>query len=209
MSPEEKIGQLNQYNDDREATGPVTIDSAKASQVRLGQVGSLLSCTGTGRTRHWQDIAMQSRLKISLLFGQDVIHGYRTNFPIPLAESCRWDLEAIGYSAWIPAEEASAAGILWTFASMLDIARDPRWGGNMAEIVRFLLTGSKYRVDKKQSYLINRADPILSLTLILIDGAKQTCQSLNRSSRLSLFKDERGVENDHAYRSTALFEHFI
>ncbi len=128
MTLEEKIGQLNQYNDDWEATGPVTIDTAKASQIRAGQVGSLLNCVGTSRTRHWQEIAMQSRLKIPLLFGQDIIHGYKTTFPIPLAESCSWDLEAIRNSARISAEEASAAGVHWTFAPMLDIARDPRWG---------------------------------------------------------------------------------
>jgi len=128
MTLEEKIGQLNQYNDDWEVTGPVTIDTAKASQIRAGQVGSLLNCVGTSRTRHWQEIAMQSRLKIPLLFGQDIIHGYKTTFPIPLAESCSWDLEAIGRAARISAEEASAAGVHWTFAPMLDIARDPRWG---------------------------------------------------------------------------------
>ncbi len=128
MSLEEKIGQLNQYNDDWEVTGLVTIDSTKASQVSIGQVGSLINCVGTNRTRHWQKIAMQSRLKIPLLFGQDVIHGYKTTFPIPLAESCSWDLEAIEHSARISAEEASAAGVHWTFAPMLDIARDPRWG---------------------------------------------------------------------------------
>jgi beta-glucosidase len=128
MSLEEKIGQLNQLNDDWEATGLVTIDSTKASQVRIGQVGSLLNCVGTDRTRHWQEIAMQSRLKIPLLFGQDVIHGYKTTFPIPLAESCSWDMEAIECSARISAVEASAAGVHWTFAPMLDIARDPRWG---------------------------------------------------------------------------------
>jgi beta-glucosidase len=128
MTLDEKVGQLNQYNDDWTATGPVTIDTAKASQIRSGKVGSLLNCMGTERTRNWQKIAMQSRLKIPLLFGQDVIHGYKTTFPIPLAESCSWDLDAIQLSARISATEASASGINWTFAPMVDIARDPRWG---------------------------------------------------------------------------------
>ena len=128
MTLDEKIGQLNQYNDDWTATGPVTIDSTKASQIENGNVGSLLNCMGTERTRKWQNIAMQSRLKIPLIFGQDVIHGYKTTFPIPLAESCSWDLEAIELSARISATEASAGGINWTFAPMVDIARDPRWG---------------------------------------------------------------------------------
>lgn len=128
MSLEEKIGQLNQYNDDWSATGPVTVDTDKARQIRDGQVGSLLNCMGTDRTKSWQKIAMQSRLKIPLLFGQDVIHGYKTTFPIPLAEACCWDLDAIELSARIAAIEASASGIHWTFAPMVDIARDPRWG---------------------------------------------------------------------------------
>lgn len=128
MTIEEKIGQLNQYNDDWKATGPVTVDNDKANQIRKGQVGSLLNCIGTARTRSWQKIAMQSRLKIPLLFGQDVIHGFKTTFPIPLAEACSWDLDAMELSARIAATEASASGIHWTFAPMVDIARDPRWG---------------------------------------------------------------------------------
>ncbi len=128
MTLDEKIGQLNQYNDDWTATGPVTVDNDKANQIRNGQVGSLLNCVGTVRVRSWQKIAMESRLKIPLLFGQDVIHGYKTTFPIPLAEAGTWDLDAIKHSARIAATEASASGINWTFAPMVDIARDPRWG---------------------------------------------------------------------------------
>jgi beta-glucosidase len=128
MTLNEKIGQMNQYNDDWTATGSVTIDKDKATQVRNGEVGSLLNCMGTARVRSWQKIAMQSRLKIPLLFGQDVIHGYKTTFPIPLAEACSWDMDAIKLSARIAATEASASGINWTFAPMVDIARDPRWG---------------------------------------------------------------------------------
>jgi beta-glucosidase len=128
MTLEEKIGQLNQYNDDNKATGPVTVDNDKVGQIRKGLVGSLLNVLGTERTRSWQNIAMQSRLKIPLLFGQDVIHGYKTTFPIPLAEAASWDMDAIALSARIAAREASASGIHWTFAPMVDIARDPRWG---------------------------------------------------------------------------------
>lgn len=128
MTLEEKIGQMNQYNDDWTATGPVTIDNEKSTQIRNGQVGSLLNSVGTARTRSWQQQAMQSRLGIPLLFGQDVIHGYRTTFPIPLAEACSWDTELMKRSAQVAADEASASGIHWTFAPMVDIARDPRWG---------------------------------------------------------------------------------
>ena len=128
MTLEEKIGQMNQFNDDWKATGPVTVDTDKGAQVRNGQLGSLLNSLGTERTRSWQKLAMQSRLKIPLLFGQDVVHGYKTTFPVPLAEACSWDLDAIQLSARIAATEASAGGIHWTFAPMVDIARDPRWG---------------------------------------------------------------------------------
>ncbi|MEO6541304.1 MAG: glycoside hydrolase family 3 N-terminal domain-containing protein, partial [Ferruginibacter sp.] len=122
------IGQMNQYNGDWEATGPITKDGDKQNQVRQGMIGSMLNVTGVDHTRTLQEIAMQSRLKIPLLFGQDVIHGYRTIFPIPLGEAASWDMGAIQQSARIAATEASAAGVHWTFAPMVDIARDPRWG---------------------------------------------------------------------------------
>jgi beta-glucosidase len=128
MTVEEKIGQLNQYSGDWAATGPITPDGDKQNQIRKGLVGSMLNVTGVEHTRALQQMAMQSRLKIPLLFGQDVIHGYRTIFPIPLAEACSWDTAAIRLSARIAATEASAVGVHWTFAPMVDIARDPRWG---------------------------------------------------------------------------------
>jgi beta-glucosidase len=128
MTLEEKIGQMNQYNGDWEATGPITKDGDKQNQIRKGMLGSILNVTGVEHTRELQEMAMQSRLKIPLLFGQDIIHGYRTTFPIPLGEAASWDLEAIGSSARIAATESAAAGVHWTFAPMVDIARDPRWG---------------------------------------------------------------------------------
>jgi beta-glucosidase len=129
MTLEEKIGQLNQLNGDWAATGPVTTDLGnKLDQIREGKIGSILNIMGVEHTRVFQEAAMQSRLKIPLLFGQDVIHGYYVTFPIPLAEVASWDLPAIEKSARIAATEASASGIHWTFAPMVDIARDPRWG---------------------------------------------------------------------------------
>ena len=128
MTLDEKIGQMNQYNGPWAATGPMTNDDNLLTQIKEGKVGSMLNVTGVNRTRELQEMAMQTRLKIPLLFGQDVIHGYRTTFPIPLAEAASWDLEAIENSARIAATEASAAGVHWTFAPMVDIARDPRWG---------------------------------------------------------------------------------
>jgi len=128
MTLDEKIGQMNQYNGDWEATGPITKDGDKQDQIRRGRLGSMLNVTGVEHTRQLQEMAMSSRLKIPLLFGQDIIHGYRTTFPIPLAEAASWDVEAIQNSARVAGREAAAAGVHWTFAPMVDIARDPRWG---------------------------------------------------------------------------------
>jgi beta-glucosidase len=128
MTLDEKIGQMNQYSGPWEHTGPITEQGDILEQVKQGKLGSLLNVNGVVHTKELQQLAMQSRLKIPLLFGQDVIHGYRTTFPIPLAEAASWDLDAVELSARIAATEASASGIHWTFAPMVDIARDPRWG---------------------------------------------------------------------------------
>lgn len=128
MTLDEKIGQLNQYTSDTEATGKTTAEGDKAAQIRQGRVGSMLNVIGAEKTRKMQEIALQSRLKIPLIFGLDVIHGFRTTFPVPLAETASWDLVLIEKSARLAATEAAAFGIHWTFAPMVDITRDPRWG---------------------------------------------------------------------------------
>jgi beta-glucosidase len=128
MTLEEKIGQLNQYSGKGDATGPITINPNKEAEIKSGILGSMLNVLGATYTRQYQELAMQSRLKIPLLFGQDVVHGYKTTFPIPLAEAASWDLEAIELSSRIAATETAASGIHWTFAPMVDISRDPRWG---------------------------------------------------------------------------------
>ncbi|WP_461791298.1 glycoside hydrolase family 3 N-terminal domain-containing protein [Pedobacter sp.] len=128
MTLEKKIGQLNQYSGEWANTGPVTKDGDKQGQIRRGQVGAMLNVTTVKQTTELQKMAMESRLKIPLLFGQDVIHGYRINYPIPLAEAASWDMQAIEKSARYAAVEAAAYGIHWTFAPMVDIGRDPRWG---------------------------------------------------------------------------------
>jgi beta-glucosidase len=128
----EKIGQLNQYNGFWDITGPAPKDGLAAKKyqdLKMGLVGSMLNVKGVKDVRALQKIAVeQTRLHIPLLFGFDVIHGYKTISPIPLAEAASWDLEAIKKSASIAAEEASAVGINWTFAPMVDVSRDPRWG---------------------------------------------------------------------------------
>ena len=128
MTLEEKIGQLN-----LPVMGEITTGEAKSSEVadkiRKGFVGGLFNLRGPEKVREMQQIAVEeSRLKIPMIFGLDVIHGYETVFPIPLALSCTWDMQAVGQSAQIAAKEASADGICWTFSPMVDIARDPRWG---------------------------------------------------------------------------------
>lgn len=129
MTLEEKVGQMVQYSGNSAITGSVKASPSKAEDIKNGMVGSMLNVTGVTNTRELQKLAVDnSRLKIPMLFGLDVIHGYKTIFPIPLAEAASWDLDAIEKSARIAATEATAAGINWTFAPMVDIAHDPRWG---------------------------------------------------------------------------------
>lgn len=128
MTLDEKIGQLNQLSGDWEQTGPTVATEDKKEAILKGFVGSMLNVHGAETTRHIQELAMQSRLRIPLIFAQDVIHGYRTTFPIPLAEAASFDLNLIEKASRIAATEAASAGIHWTFAPMVDISRDPRWG---------------------------------------------------------------------------------
>ncbi len=132
MTLEEKVGQMNQYNGFWDVTGPVPSQgnaAKKYEHLRKGYVGSMLNLRGVKTVRKIQKIAVEeTRLGIPLIIGFDVIHGYETLSPIPLAESASWDLEAIKTSAEVAAEEAAAAGINWTFAPMVDISRDARWG---------------------------------------------------------------------------------
>ena len=147
MTLEEKIGQLNQYSIGAEMTGPnQTSDYSRKRYQQLinGRVGSVLNLTGAENTRLVQQQVMDSsRLKIPLIFAYDVIHGFKTIFPIPLAESCSWDLELMKKTARIAALEASASGLQWTFAPMVDVSRDPRWGRVMEGAGEDPFLGSK------------------------------------------------------------------
>lgn len=163
MTLEEKIGQLNQYTGDNQATGPITINPNKEAEIKAGLIGSMLNVLGTKYTRQYQELAMQSRLKIPLLFGQDVIHGYKTTFPLPLAEAASWDLEAMELSARIAATEASASGIHWTFAPMVDISRDPRWGRVMEGAGEDTYLGSKIAYARVKGFQGNHLGDINSV----------------------------------------------
>ncbi|MEG1538931.1 MAG: glycoside hydrolase family 3 N-terminal domain-containing protein, partial [Muribaculaceae bacterium] len=128
MTIEEKIGQLN-----LPVTGDIVTGQAKSSdiaaKIKRGEVGGLFNLKGVDKIKEVQKMAVEnSRLHIPLLFGMDVIHGYETVFPIPLALSCSWDMPGIEKSARIAATEASADGICWTFSPMVDICHDARWG---------------------------------------------------------------------------------
>ena len=130
MTLEEKIGQMNQISDKSKLTGPVTERgfSSLAELVEKGMAGSLLNVTDPKAIRAYQEAALRSRLGIPLIFGLDVIHGMRTIAPIPLGEAASFDLEAIERSARWAATETAASGIHWTFAPMVDVCVDARWG---------------------------------------------------------------------------------
>ncbi len=150
MTLEEKIGQMNQYNGFWEVTGPTPKEGnakEKYEHLKKGMVGAVLNVKGVENVRKLQEIVVnETRLGIPLLFGFDVIHGHKTLFPIPLASSCSWDLDAIEKSAHIAAIEASAVGINWTFAPMVDITRDARWGRVMEGAGEDPYLGSKIGV---------------------------------------------------------------
>ena len=156
MTLEEKVGQLNQYNGFWDITGPTPKDgqaAKKYADLKNGLVGSMLNVKGVKDVRAIQKIAVeQTRLGIPLLFGFDVIHGYKTISPIPLAEAASWDLDAIKKSAAMAAEEASSVGINWTFAPMVDIARDARWGRVMEGSGEDSFLGSKIAVARVQGF---------------------------------------------------------
>lgn len=127
MTLEEKVGQLVQCSAGV-ATGPGHTCGDYRELIVTGQIGALLNVTGAAETNAMQRLALQSRLKIPLLFGFDVIHGYRTTFPVPIAMASSWDPELIEQAARVAAQEAAQDGIRWTFSPMVDIARDARWG---------------------------------------------------------------------------------
>src|SRR5579863_6675477 len=128
MTLEEKIGQLVQYSAGQ-ATGPTSGRTDDRDMARKGQVGSLFNVNSAHATNELQHIAVyESRLHIPLLFGLDVIHGFRTTFPLNLGLAATWDPGIVEKVSRVAAQEASAAGVRWTFSPMVDIARDARWG---------------------------------------------------------------------------------
>ncbi len=165
MTLEEKIGQMNQYNGFWEITGPTPQEGAAAMKyenLRKGLVGSMLNVTGVEEVRKVQKIAVEeSRLGIPLIIGYDMIHGFQTMSPIPLAEAASWDMEAIRRSSEIGAREAAAAGINWTFAPMVDIGRDARWGRVMEGAGEDPYLGGQIAIARVKGYQgENLSDPL-------------------------------------------------
>ncbi|MGV7104908.1 beta-glucosidase BglX [Flavobacterium sp. U410] len=147
MTLEEKVGQMNQYNGFWDVTGPAPeggSEALKYEHLKKGWVGSMLTVRGVKEVKAVQKIAVEeTRLGIPLIIGFDVIHGYKTLSPIPLAEAASWDMEAIKNSAKVAASEASASGINWTFGPNVDISRDARWGRVMEGAGEDPFLGSK------------------------------------------------------------------
>ncbi|MCT4643566.1 MAG: beta-glucosidase BglX [Carboxylicivirga sp.] len=156
MTLEEKVGQMNQYNGFYDVTGPAPSAGDaknKYEHIKKGLVGSMLNVRGASEVRKMQALAVDSsRLGIPMIFGFDVIHGHKTLSPIPLAEAASWDLEAIEKSARIAAIEASAEGLNWTFAPMVDISRDARWGRVMEGAGEDTYLGAKIGVARVKGF---------------------------------------------------------
>lgn len=156
MTLKEKIGQMNQYNGFWNVTGPAPKNGdadKKYKQLKAGLVGSMLNVSGVKNVKAVQKIAVEeTRLGIPLIIGLDVIHGFKTLSPIPLAESASWDMKAIKNSAHTAATEAAAAGINWTFAPMVDITRDPRWGRVMESAGEDPYLGSQIAIARVKGF---------------------------------------------------------
>jgi beta-glucosidase len=163
MTLDEKIGQLNLLTSDMDVTGP-TMREGYRQDIISGRCGNIFNAYSTQYVRKLQDMAMQTRLKIPLLFGYDVIHGHKTIFPIPLGEASSWDLESMEKTARVAAIEASADGLQWTFSPMVDICRDPRWGRIAEGAGEDTWLGSKIAAAKVRGYQgdLSRPDNILA-----------------------------------------------
>ncbi|MFT6335832.1 MAG: beta-glucosidase [Halioglobus sp.] len=156
MTLEEKVGQMNLYNGFYDLTGPAPNEgdaAQKYDNIKDGLVGGMLNIRGVEEVRQMQKLAVEnSRLGIPMIFGYDVIHGYKTQSPIPLAESASWDMKAIKKSSAMASREAAASGLNWTFAPMVDISRDPRWGRVMEGAGEDPYLGSKIAIARVQGF---------------------------------------------------------
>ena len=195
MTLEEKIGQLNLPTSGDITTGQAN-SSNVAKNIEQGIVGGLFNIKSVQKIKEVQKIAVEkSRLKIPLLFGMDVIHGYETTFPIPLGLSCTWDMNLIKRSAQIAAQEASADGINWTFSPMVDISRDPRWGRVSEGSGEDPYLGSQIAIAMVQGYQgedLSKNNTILSCVKhFALYGAPEAGRDYNTvdMSRIKMYND--------------------
>lgn len=195
MTLEEKIGQMNLPGSGDIVTGQAA-NSDIAKKIKDGLVGGLFNIKGVEKIRDVQRVAVEeTRLKIPLIFGMDVIHGYQTVFPIPLGLSCTWNMQAIEQSARIAATEASASGISWTFSPMVDIARDPRWGRIAEGSGEDVYLGSKIAAAMVKGYQGNdlkNSNTILSCVKhYALYGAAEAGRDYNTTdmSRIRMFNE--------------------
>ena len=167
MTLEEKIGQMTQYSADWDITGPV-MKSDWETYLKKGLVGSIFNAVTVEGVRKLQEMALsQSRLKIPVLFAYDVVHGFRTIFPMPLAESCSWDMDLMRRTASIAATEAAAEGICWTFAPMVDVTRDARWGRVMEGAGEDPWYGSRVAVAKVKGFQGDEWEDLKNINTVL------------------------------------------
>ncbi|WP_313381270.1 glycoside hydrolase family 3 N-terminal domain-containing protein [Proteiniphilum saccharofermentans] len=184
MTLEEKIGQMTQFSANWSITGPVMSDDFQP-YLEKGLIGSIFNATSVEGIRRMQQIAVEeTRLGIPILFGQDVIHGYKTIFPIPLAEACSWDLEMMQRTAEIAAIEAASDGINWTFAPMVDIGRDARWGRVMEGAGEDPYLGSKVAEARVLGFQGGRdVNSLRELTTLLATGKHLAAYGAAESGR--------------------------
>ncbi len=195
MTIEEKIGQLNLVNPGGAVTGSVVSQDVE-SKIKAGNVGAIFGVVGPEKVRRVQDMAVNdSRMKIPLLVGLDVIHGHKTIFPIPLAISCSWDMELIEQSAQIAAREATADGLNWVFSPMVDVSRDPRWGRVAEGSGEDAYLGSRIAQAMVKGYQgTDLADPYTVMACIkhfALYGASEAGRDYNTvdMSRMRMFED--------------------
>lgn len=196
MTLEEKIGQLNLLTPGGGvATGSVVSEDVE-NKIKAGNVGGIFGVSSPQRVRQAQDLAVKnSRLKIPLLIGSDVIHGYKTTFPIPLGLSASWDMELIKETARIAAKEATADGINWNFSPMVDISRDPRWGRVAEGAGEDAYLGSRIAIAMVEGYqgddLADPATMISTVKHMALYGASEGGRDYNRvdMSRAKMFNE--------------------
>ncbi len=194
MTLEEKIGQLNLVTPGSDIPTGSTVSTGVEEKLRTGFVGGMFGIHGTDKIKSAQDLALKSRLKIPLIVGSDVIHGYETTFPIPLGLACSWDTTLIQQSAQIAAKEASANGVYWTFSPMVDIARDPRWGRVAESAGEDAFLGSqvaKVMVKGYQGDLSKNYNILACVKHFALYGAAEAGRDYNTTdmSRIRMYQD--------------------